>query len=126
MEGIKELKRKRGFTLIEAAISVFILGLALGAMLGAFVMGRFSVIHAKHRIESMNHAQAAMEQYIDDGTAFTLPDGDIKSLGGSCPPPVSTSYSTGIKKVVVTISWNEPVMGGTKSRSEQLVTLIRE
>ena len=121
-----KLRQKRGLTLVEMVISVLILGLALGAMLGTFVMGRVSATKAKHHIQAMNHARAAMEQYIHDGTTFTLPDGDIKSLGGTCPPPVISDYAAGIKKVVVAISWNERSMGGSRQVSEQLVTLVRE
>lgn len=129
MKEIKELKRKKGFTLIEAAVSLLILGIALGAMLGAFVIGRFSVSNAKHRTEAMNHARAAMEKYIDDGTTtFTLPDADIKSLGGSCSVAETKNYGgfTGLTRIVVTISWNERTFGGSKQLSEQLVTLVRE
>lgn len=119
-------KNKRGVTLIEVLISILILGIALGAMLGSFVMGRFSATKAKHRIEAMNYARAAMELLINDQTAtFTLPDGDIKSLNGSYSPQI-TNYATGIKKVVVTISWDERSMGGSTRVSEQLVTLVRE
>ena len=119
------LRQKKGFTLVEMVISVLILGLALGAMLGTFVMGRISATKAKHHIEAMNHARAAMEQYIHDGTTFTLPEGDIKSLNGSCSV-VPSDYAADVNKVVATISWNERSMGGSSQVSEQLVTLVRE
>jgi len=119
------LKQEKALTLIEMIISVLILGLALGAMLGTFVMGRISATKAKHHIEAMNHARAAMEQYIDDGTTYTLPDGDIKTLDGDCSV-VPTTYATDIKKVVVTISWTDRSMGGSRTVSEELVTLVSE
>lgn len=123
---LSKLKNRRGFTLVEAVVSILILGIALGIMLIVFMMSRMSVAMAKHRIEAMNHARAAMEQLINNRTAsLTLPDGDIKCLGGSYSR-VITGTGTGIIQIVVTISWNEPSMGSSHPVSEQLVTLVAE
>ena len=127
MPKLFKLKNNKGFTLVEAVVSILILGIALGVLLASFMMGRMSVVVAKHRIEAMNHARAAMEQYINKQTTYILPDGDIKSLGGSCPAPnVTLDYSgySGLSKIVVTISWNEQSLGTDRPVSEQLVTLL--
>ncbi len=124
---LSKLKNKKGFTLIEAVVSILILGTAMGLMLVVFVMSRVSIAMAKHRIEAINHARAAMEQYINSGdTTYNVSTGDIAALDGSCAIPTPTSYATGIEKVVVTVSWTEHSMGSNKSVSEELVTLVIE
>lgn len=69
-----KLKQKKGLTLVEMVISVLILGLALGAMLGTFVIGRVSATKAKHHIQAMNLARARME-WIKDQSYAGLPRG---------------------------------------------------
>ena len=117
-------RRENGTTLIENLISVLILGLVFGAMLGAFTMARFNTEMARHRIEAMNYARAAMEQYLDSGTTSITVGGDIASLGGTCPPPTASSYTSDLDEVTVTVSWDERSLGGTNTVSEELVTLI--
>lgn len=57
----KRKNRKRGLTLVEAIVSVLILGITVGAMLGVFMIGRYSVTKGKDYIEAMNLARARME-----------------------------------------------------------------
>ena len=126
MSKLSKSKNRKGFTLIEAMVSVLILGIALVVLLGSFIMGRMNAAAAKHHIEAMNHAQAAMEQCLNSGaTTYTLPDGDIKILSGTCTVS-SASYTTGINRIVATVSWNERSIGGSRQVSEQLVTLVRQ
>lgn len=106
-------------------MSALILGLTFGVMLVSVIMSRISTEKAKHYLEAMNHARAAMEQYITDSTTYTLPNGDIKSLSGTCSV-VASSYATNIDKVEVTVSWDEQRVGGGAGQvSVQLVTLVR-
>lgn len=114
---------KKGFTLVEVLISAAILGIVLISLLGIFVVGKSGSAKAKHHMQAMNHARAAMEQYIHDGTIYSLPDGDIESLGGSCSVVPS---GTGIKTVTVTVSWTPPRWEESKDVKEELVTLISE
>jgi len=119
-------KKGKGIALTEIMISVLILGIAISAMLGSFVIGRFSTSKAKHRIQALNHVRAAMEQYLNNASTYTLPDGDIKTLNGTCSV-VSAYHSPGLRKVTVTISWNERSRGGqTVVVSEELVTIERD
>ena len=121
---------KKGLTLVEVLISAVILGIVFISLLGVFVVGRFGSAKAKHHIEAMNHARAAMEQYIKDGTTitYTITTGDISSLNGNCVIGKTENYGDddGLTRVVVTISWTPPTWGGGKKVSEELVTLIRE
>lgn len=119
-------KNRRGFTLIELLVAVLILGLTLGALLGAFVIGKAAATKAKHHMEAIHHAQAAMEQYIHDGiTSYTIGTGDIASLDGACAIGTS-AFATDITKVTVTVSWTERTMTGDITVSEQLITLINQ
>lgn len=53
---------ERGFTLAEAVVSAIILGIAVGAMLGVFVIGRVSAVKAKYHIQVTNLIQSKMEE----------------------------------------------------------------
>jgi len=117
-------RRKAGTTLIENLISVLILGLVIGAMLGTFTMAKFNTKMARHRIEAMNYARAIMEQYIDSGATSIVLGGDIASLGGTYPPPTVSPYTSDLDEVTVTVFWDERSLGGTSTVSEELVTLI--
>lgn len=117
---------KKGFTLVEIVMSALILGITISPMLFSINMSRMNAEKAKHYTEAMNHARAAMEQYINEGTVYTLPDGAVKTLNGSCSV-TTTAYALGIDNVTVTVSWNERGMGGvTNTASVELVTLIRD
>ena len=82
-------RQKKGITLIEMIISVLILGLALGAMLGSFVIGRVSATKAKHRIEAANLARQGME-WIKDQSYAGLPRG-IAAITPSYPYQISNN-----------------------------------
>lgn len=118
-------RRKKGTTLTENLISVLMLGITIGAMLGVFVIARFNTAMARHRIEAMNYARAAMEQYIDSGTASVVLGGEISSLEGSYSV-VASSYASDLDEITVTVSWDERSLGGTNTVSEELVTLIKK
>lgn len=116
-------RRKAGATFLESLISVLILGLTIGAMLGAFTMARFNTKMARHRIEAMNYARAAMEQYLNSGTTSITVGGDIALLNGTYSVAVN-SYTADLDEVVITVSWDERSLGASNTVSEALVTLI--
>jgi type II secretory pathway pseudopilin PulG len=55
-------KYKSGLTLVEAVVSMLILGIAVGAMLGVLMIGEVSTVKAKHHIEAMNLLRLKMEE----------------------------------------------------------------
>ena len=55
----------RGITLTEAVVSVLILGIAIGAMVGVFMISKVSIIKAKHYIGVTNLLQYEMEELKD-------------------------------------------------------------
>ena len=124
---LRKHKNETGVTLIEAVVSILLLGISAGAMISAFTICRMNVTKAMHYIEAMNHTRAATEQLINDLTITpVLPDGNIKDLGGSYSVSI-TDYITGVKQIAVTLSWNERSMGGSTTWvSTHLVTLTME
>lgn len=121
----QRLEDKKGITLVEMVISVLILAMALGAMLGCFVIGRISATKAKHRVQAMNFLRGKMEEIkaigIDESSgSYTLEEG----LTGTWI--VNVDPKDGYKEIEVVISWQDPIWGGTKEVSEELVTLISE
>lgn len=116
---------RRGITLVEILISILILGISVGAMLGSFVIGRVSATKAKHHIEAMNYARAAMEEYKDSGATTVPLGGDIAALGGTCA--VTTALlGSGLEEVTATVSWTARSLGGSSTVTEELVTIMRE
>jgi len=59
---LRPLRNKSAFTLVEAVFCVMLLGITVGAMLGAFSIGRISVVKANHYIEAMNLLRQRMEE----------------------------------------------------------------
>jgi len=53
---------KSGLTLVEALVSMLILGITVGAMLGVLMIGEVSAVKAKHNIEAMNLLRQKMEE----------------------------------------------------------------
>lgn len=122
------LRQRKGLTLVEMVVSVLILGLALGAMLGSFVIGRISATKAKHRIEAMNLLRAKMEEIkntpysniVDEGPVTVTID-EEEGLRGTRVVDVDDD---GYKEVEVVISWQDLSLGGTSQVSERLVTIV--
>jgi type II secretory pathway pseudopilin PulG len=117
-------RHNRGITFVEVLVSVLILAITLGAMLTAFLIGRFSAEKSKHYAEALNHARAAMEELIDDQSAVpVLPAGDISDLGGFYTWSV-TPRSADLQQILVTVTWQERALGFTSPVSVQLFTYV--
>lgn len=61
----KNREGEKGFTLIEAVISILILGIVVGSMLGVFMVSKVSITNAKYYIEAMNLLRHKMEKLKD-------------------------------------------------------------
>lgn len=55
------ISNKKGFTLVEAVVSILILGITVISMLSALVMGREVIEKMKHRTKAMNLLRSRME-----------------------------------------------------------------
>jgi type II secretory pathway pseudopilin PulG len=119
-------KNRRGITLVEALIAIIILALTFVAMIGVFVIGRVSVTKARHHSQAMNHARAAMEQVMGDLAANpALPPGEIQNLNGTCAVTIS-NFVPGVKRVEVSVAWDDLSFGADQNVIEELATLVRE
>lgn len=50
-----------GFSLVEAMVSILLLGIVSSSMVGAFIVGRAGVIRASHYLEAMNLLRLRIE-----------------------------------------------------------------
>ena len=64
---MKTLRSSKGLSLVEALISIALLGALLVSILGAFIVSRLGVDRAKHRMMAMNTIREYMEQEIKAG-----------------------------------------------------------
>ena len=62
-----KLKNAQGLSLVEALISICLVGALLVSILGAFIVSRLGVDRAKHRMMAMNTIRQYMEQEIKAG-----------------------------------------------------------
>ena len=76
---------KRGFTLVEMVVSVLILGIASGTMLGVFMISRVSIAKAKYYMQAMNLLRVRMENLKNTEYA------DIESVP-SAPITIDIGY----------------------------------
>ncbi len=125
--------KKSGFTLIEIAVSMVILSVAVSGMLMALLMGRKNINVPDHRIAALNFAQQTIEdlkgkvgetlwpagtpgkRHLESGDHPPKPSpsltvgGELGSFGGARSYKVWDNVAgTDLKKVTVTVSWTEP------------------
>ena len=106
-------------------MSALILGIAISPMIFSINMSRMNAAKTRHYVEAMNHARAAMEEFINAGTIYVLPPGDIGTLNGTCVVAVNP-IAPNIDRVLVTVAWDERGMGNATNRvSVELVTEVR-
>lgn len=143
---------KRGFTLVEMVVSILILGIVAGAMIGTFMISKVSVVKAKYYIEVMNLLRGEIENlkntpYVDIQSVaaqdITIEDNlvgqilvevkdkdDFDGDGDTTEGAIDVDgdgTNDSCKPIYVTISWTSYTWGGGDSNvSEGLVTLISE
>ncbi len=125
--------KKSGFTLIEIAVSMVILSIAMTGMLTALLMGRKSINVPDHRIAALNFAQQTIEdlkgqvgeslwpagtpgkRHLEEGDHPPRPSpslivgGELGTFGGTRSYKVQDDVAgTDLKQVTVTVSWIEP------------------
>lgn len=134
---------KKGITLIETVISIMVLALTLGAMLGTFVIGRAITASATNRIQAQNFARSGMEwsatKSCSELKTLLMGEGDVDIL-----PYLSFSSDFSISnnltnaavvasgrldagsnlEVTVKASWTEPAFRSGGFASEEMVTLV--
>ena len=142
----KLLKRKKGITMMESVVSILIIGIATGGILGAFIVGRYSAERAKHRIAAINAINAKLED-IMSFTFFTYisvvetnfpaqaiildqrdPGDADDDLTGNMTITITDMDAglgiNGYKKVLVSVTWTERGWGGSRVLSESAITYV--
>lgn len=127
-------RKQRGITFIEIVISLLLLGIAIGAVIGAFVISKASATRARHRVSAINLTRAKIET-IKGLTYSQIPasagvenvvmdqglPGPGDELSGQCTTTVLDVYgNAAIYKVSTKIAWTE--FGN--ALEETLITLI--
>lgn len=128
---------RKGMTLIEVMMSVFVLITTLSVILTAFVIARMSVARARHKVEARNILRAKME--VIKNTAYgniasSGPETIIINVGPDLiagttddllgARTVTIVDNNGYKKITGVLSWKEFGWGGNISVNETLVTYI--
>lgn len=122
-------RNQRGITFTEVMVSLLLLSISVGAVIGAFVICRASAIRAKHKIAAMNLARSKVETMKSmvysqlpaqaGAESVTIDQG----LSGQCTTEISDIYSNAkIYKITVTVAWTE----FAHSLTQQVVTLISQ
>lgn len=150
------LKNKTGLTLVEALVSMCLIGTLLVGILGAFFISRLGTDRARHRVVAMNQVKEYMEQEIRAGYLGGRVDGDfyvtfassatkpitiddrgtvseaddLKGTIRPSPYPGTTlTYGSVRYKVIGFIAqWNEQVFqsGATRTVTERAATYVAE
>lgn len=122
-------KKQKGVTFIEAVISILFLSIAIGAIIGAFVICRASAATVRHRALAVNLARARIENIKSLAYPQIPAQTGVESiaidqgLSGDRTTTVSDVYSNAkMYKITVTVSWTEI----SRSLTEQVATLISQ
>lgn len=128
--------KTKGFTIVEAVVSIVIVGIIWIAALNVFIISTANYSVAKHKTQASLVAQGAIERLrklpftgiLGSTSTVSLdsrgtPDNYTDDFNGT---QVITVYndSAYYKRVVVDISWNEIMSGKGKTVHEYLGTYI--
>ncbi|MBN1919467.1 MAG: prepilin-type N-terminal cleavage/methylation domain-containing protein [Verrucomicrobia bacterium] len=138
--------RKSGFTLVELAVAVLLFGLVVGGLCTTFLMGRVATYRARHQIQASLLLQAKLEELragsyedvLDWGPVNVVldPGRDIEwgtddDLTGEIQVEVldlidldGDGEKDTCKLVRVTLTWQSYSLGGERTLSVFLDTLI--
>jgi type II secretory pathway pseudopilin PulG len=116
---------QNGFSIIEATVSLFILGTVIiiySAASNSMVLNR----NAKEQELALRIAQTEMETLRATTYALLPASGNISDallsqLSGGAETLTVSAYNSNTKKIVVTVNWNS---AGNVARSTSLTTLI--
>jgi len=125
--------KRKGLTLVEAVISVLILGIVLVSMVSAFALGRFMIARTNDHAKALNILRAEMEKIRGESYVSLLGNVDISieegvdsGLLNGTMTTTSTRYYTDsddILTVTLVLDWNLPGRFFS-AQSEKLVTLV--
>ena len=121
----------RGVTFIEVVISLLLLGVVAGSIIGVFVISKASAIRAKHRACAINLAREKIEMIkavdysevsAQAGVEAVAIDMEATGTTGQRTTVVSDVYGNSMEyKVTSTVTWIE-----SASFEEKVITLISQ
>ena len=137
------ISRSKGFTLIEVAVTMLIVALAVVGLLTSFVMGRLHTAVARHRNQVVNLVRARIEEVKAKGydylNAFdpnaSVETGVVLDIGQDRESPsddltctrtthITDTDADGVLEISVTLDWEERLMTGDQDFSESLFTIV--
>lgn len=122
------MKQARGFSIMEVLLALFVLGiisLVLFALLRGVPLSRFAEdqdIAAKIAVRELETLRTGGYGALPAAGSFS--DSDLGALPMGVGTVAVTAYNAKTKKVVVTVSWQEPA--GAASSTVMLATLVTE
>ncbi len=140
---VARISGSKGFTLIEVAVTILIVALAVVGLLTSFVMGRLHTAVARHRNQVVNLVRARIEEvkakgydYLNafDPNAF-VETGVVLDIGQDRESPsddltctrtthITDTDADGVLEITVTLDWEERLMTGEQDFSESLFTIV--
>jgi type II secretory pathway pseudopilin PulG len=138
-----KMKKSRGFTLMEVLVPIIIVVLAVIGLLTSFVMGRVHTAVSRHRILALNAIRGKLEEVKSlgyDALNHYSPNPDVESyivldsgqneesetddLTCTRTTQVSDNDGDGTLEITVTVTWQERVLAGEQTYTENLYTLV--
>ena len=122
-------KNKKGFTIIEAMVAIFVLTLGIVAVLCLFPLSLQTRKFSEMKTVASQLAQAKIEEIAihsyDDIPIGTIDEGQLDSPFGAYTRQLVVNYvdsdlqssasNIGLKKIEVTVSWSSPLLISPKS-----------
>ena len=133
---------KKGFTLTEVVVSLFILTIVWVSAVGLVIVSKYAVSHAKHKSQAIYVAQRTLEQTrrqpfqspdFENYAASLTGQVNIDTMGKFSSPvnPFTgnqivtvTKLDTYRKRVRVEVNWKEHIFGGSVVMREYCTTDI--
>ena len=129
-------KSKKGFTLLEIIISMFLLAIVWLAAVNIIVISRAAGALARHKVQAVYVMQQTIENLrkqsfsnISNSTTTVsidtngTPDSTADDITGTQTVTVTTP-NTYYKQVVIQVTWNESFYGRRKQVKEYCATYI--
>lgn len=123
----------RGFSLLEIVIAMLILSVVVAGIFSLFITSTKFINEAGHRLQAINYARMVAENlkvyvsadpdtpsgagtalgngthdnYTDSGITLLPRDAIVGATGQACTYRVEEIGTSGMKRVTITVSWNE-------------------
>ncbi|MDP8258382.1 MAG: type II secretion system protein [Candidatus Aadella gelida] len=115
------LMNKKGMTLVEAMIALFIMAIVLTGMMGAFIVGKMGLIRVRNRSIAMNLLRGKMEekktQKLADIYNEVIENADV-AVGDPLINDTMRVLPPDNGKVTVIYNWNKVGWGGTMTKGD--------